>query len=157
MTPVLTGGCQCGAVRYALGEMPESTLCHCRMCQKAVGGPFAALSKLPLAQFAWTRGTPGVFRSSSIAERHFCVHCGTPLTFHYLNESAIEVTTASLDTPAALPPTRYFGAEGRLPWISIDCAGRLPEAPTDMSTRGPVVNRQHPDRETAADWAPPPV
>jgi len=53
----MTGGCQCGAVRYALYEVPVSTVCHCRMCQKAVGGPFAALSKVPLAQFAWTRGT----------------------------------------------------------------------------------------------------
>jgi hypothetical protein len=48
----LTGGCQCGAVRYALGEQPESTVCHCRMCQKAVGGPFAAHSKVALKSFA---------------------------------------------------------------------------------------------------------
>ncbi len=45
--PTMTGGCQCGAVRYALFEMPELTICHCRMCQKAVGGPFAALCKVP--------------------------------------------------------------------------------------------------------------
>ena len=37
--PVATGGCQCGAVRYALYAMPEGSVCHCRMCQKAVGGP----------------------------------------------------------------------------------------------------------------------
>jgi hypothetical protein len=44
MTVMLTGGCQCGAVRYALTAMPEGAhFCHCRMCQKAVGGPFAAL------------------------------------------------------------------------------------------------------------------
>jgi hypothetical protein len=41
--PILTGGCQCGAIRYVLTAPPESVhLCHCRMCQKAVGGPFAA-------------------------------------------------------------------------------------------------------------------
>jgi hypothetical protein len=54
--PVMTGGCQCGAVRYALFETPVLTVCHCRMCQKAVGGPFAALSKVPMTAFAWTRG-----------------------------------------------------------------------------------------------------
>ena len=59
--PAMTGGCQCGAVRYALYEPPISTVCHCRMCQKAVGGPFAALLKLPLARFAWTRGEPAKF------------------------------------------------------------------------------------------------
>jgi hypothetical protein len=34
--PVLSGGCQCGAVRYALYAEPEgASVCHCRMCQKA--------------------------------------------------------------------------------------------------------------------------
>ena len=60
--PTMTGGCQCGAVRYALFEMPESTICHCRMCQKAVGGPFAALCKVPTSRFAWTRGEAGKFQ-----------------------------------------------------------------------------------------------
>jgi hypothetical protein len=118
------------------------------MCQKAVGGPFAALSKVPLAQFAWTRGTPGKFQSSSAAERHFCTGCGTPLTFHYLDGDAIEVTTGSLDLPAQLPVTRNFGVETRLPWIDLLVPGRLPEVTTmDHATRV-VVSLQHPDHDT---------
>jgi hypothetical protein len=146
--PVMTGGCQCGAVRYALFEVPVSSVCHCRMCQKAVGGPFAALSKLPTAQFAWTRGTPGKFQSSSAAERHFCSACGTPLTFHYLVGDAIEVTTGSLDQPVGLPATKNFGVEARLPWINRLVPGRLPEVTTmDHATRV-VVSLQHPDHDT---------
>jgi hypothetical protein len=146
--PVMSGGCQCGAVRYALYELPESTVCHCRMCQKAVGGPFAALSKVPLTQFAWTRGTPGKFQSSSAAERHFCTGCGTPLTFHYVDGDAIEVTTGSLYLPAQLPVTRNFGVETRLPWIDLLVPGRLPEVTTmDHATRV-VVSLQHPDHDT---------
>jgi hypothetical protein len=146
--PVMSGGCQCGAVRYALYELPESTVCHCRMCQKAVGGPFAALSKVPLGQFAWTRGMPGKFQSSSAAERHFCTGCGTPLTFHYLDGDAIEVTTGSLDLPAQVPVTRNFGVEARLPWIDRLVPGRLPEVTTmDHATRV-VVSLQHPDHDT---------
>jgi hypothetical protein len=31
--PVLTGGCQCGAVCYALYAKPDRVgICHCRMC-----------------------------------------------------------------------------------------------------------------------------
>lgn len=146
--PVMTGGCQCGAVRYALFETPVSSVCHCRMCQKAVGGPFAALSKLPLAQFAWTRGTPGKFQSSSAAERHFCAACGTPLTFHYLDSDAIEVTTGSLDQPARLPATKNFGVEGRLPWINLLMPGRLPEVTTMEHATRVVVSLQHPDHDT---------
>jgi hypothetical protein len=146
--PVMSGGCQCGAVRYALFELPVSTVCHCRMCQKAVGGLFAALSKVPLAHFAWTRGNPASFRSSSAAERHFCAACGTPLTFHYLDGDAIEVTTGSLDTPAEVPITKNFGVESRLPWIDRLMPGQLPEVSTmDHATRV-VVGLQHPDHDT---------
>jgi hypothetical protein len=76
--PAMTGGCQCGAVRYALFQVPVSSVCHCRMCQKAVGGLFAAYCRLPLNRFAWTRATPASFRSSSVAERHFCASTRMP-------------------------------------------------------------------------------
>jgi hypothetical protein len=149
--PEMTGGCQCGAVRYALFELPISTVCHCRMCQKAVGGPFAALSKVSIAQFMWTRGQPAKFQSSSAAERHFCSSCGTPLTFHYLDGDAIEVTTGSLDTPAEAAITKNFGVEARLPWIDRLMPGRLPEVTTmDHATRI-VVSMQHPDHDTPDD------
>ncbi|MCE3250927.1 MAG: hypothetical protein K0R41_4752, partial [Geminicoccaceae bacterium] len=40
---VLTGGCQCGRVRYALyGEPMSADLCHCRMCQRALGNLFGS-------------------------------------------------------------------------------------------------------------------
>ncbi|WP_428488548.1 GFA family protein [Rhodopila sp.] len=150
--PKMAGGCQCGAVRYALFAAPESTVCHCRMCQKAVGGPFAAFCKVPSVDFAWTRGQPASFNSSSVARRHFCAACGTPLTFQYLDGDAIEVTTGSLDQPAGLPPTKNYGVEARLPWIDLLLAGRLPDTPTSESSSAAkvIVNHQHPDHATPA-------
>jgi hypothetical protein len=77
--PVLTGGCQCGAVRFALSAPPRKvSICHCRMCQKAAGAPFASLAAIEHGDFAWTRGKPRAFRSSTIAMRDFCADCGTP-------------------------------------------------------------------------------
>ncbi len=58
MIAAITGGCQCGAVRYQLRAPPKSTFCHCRMCQKATGGVFAALSMVKKADLAWTKGEP---------------------------------------------------------------------------------------------------
>jgi len=127
------------------------------MCQKAVGGPFAALSKVKLTSFAWTRGQPDSFRSSSVAERHFCGACGTPLTFRFLSGDAIEVTTGSLDAPALAPPTKSTGIEARLPWIAMLLPGRLPDSRTGESVTASrvVISRQHPDHETPAHWTPP--
>ena len=56
--PVLRGGCQCGAVRYALYSEPrEPSICHCRMCQKAFGNYFAPLAGVPMADLAWGRAS----------------------------------------------------------------------------------------------------
>ena len=83
---VLTGGCQCGAVRFAAYAGPVKIgLCHCRMCQKAVGGPFISLAEVKHEDFAWTRGKPATYRSSTIAERDFCAACGTPLSYRVID------------------------------------------------------------------------
>ena len=113
---VLTGGCQCGAVRYALYGEPDADICHCRMCQKAVGNLFMAVAGVPLQHFAWTRGAPAIYRSSSAAERGFCRDCGTPLTFRYIAKDSINVTLGSLDEPARAKPTKQHGIESRVPW-----------------------------------------
>jgi hypothetical protein len=83
----LTGGCQCGAVRYRVeGALGRASICHCRMCQKAFGGPFGALVSARRADLAWTRGERSVFASSNKVQRGFCAACGTPLTFEYAGD-----------------------------------------------------------------------
>jgi len=154
--PVLTGGCQCGAMRYAIYAMPEAfNVCHCRMCQKAVGGPFAALVPSQAADFAWTRGQPGTFASSSIASRDYCRDCGTPLTYRGPS-GRVNVTYGSLDEPARVEPARQFGMEGRRAWI--DHLAELPGLRTDQDLTSEqiaaIVNGQHPDRESGPDWKP---
>jgi hypothetical protein len=154
---LLTGGCQCGAVRYAVRSAPHGVhICHCRMCQKAVGGPFAALAPVRIADFAWTRGKPAAFRSSSIAERHFCAGCGTPLTFYYLDSDWIDVTIGSLDRPAQTAPEQQFGVESKVPWF--DALSTLPATGTtesmDADRRQRIVSHQHPDHDTPIDWQP---
>lgn len=156
---VLTGGCQCGAVRYALHAAPEGAhLCHCRMCQKAVGGPFAALAMVREGDLSWTRGGPATFRSSSLAERGFCAACGTPLTFRYPGQGWIDVTLGSLDRPAEVPPARQCGIESRLAWLGgLDALPAEESGADDPSTDLAAITRyQHPDHDTPPDWRPPP-
>ncbi len=52
----LAGGCQCGAVRYRLVAEPTGVnICHCRMCQKASGGPFMAFAGVRVSEFVVTQ------------------------------------------------------------------------------------------------------
>lgn len=120
-TPVATGGCQCGAVRYALYVAPQNShVCHCRMCQRATGGVFAALAGAPKAEFAWTNGEPKFYASSNLAKRGFCGACGTPLSFAYdLSEGRTYVTIGSLDAPQDAPIVMQYGVESRVPWVKF--------------------------------------
>jgi hypothetical protein len=148
--PVLTGGCQCGAIRFALTAAPmRVSICHCRMCQKAAGAPFASFADVEKSDFSWTRGQPAAFRSSSIAERDFCRDCGTPLSFRRIDGPRIEILTGTFDRPDRLIPTRQFGTESRLGWV-VGVAN-MPSQ-TTLQNYGPdkmaiIVSHQHPDHD----------
>jgi hypothetical protein len=147
----LSGGCQCGAVRYRLEAKPKATsICHCRMCQKASGGPFMAFGGVRLGHLVWTRGAPKVFASSDIAERGFCAECGTPLTYRGLGNERISFTLGSLDDPDAVEPAAQLGVESRLRWLNR--ALGAPEIRTEQwlarEKIQAVHNRQHPDHQT---------
>lgn len=153
---VLTGGCQCGAVRYGLKSQPaEASICHCRMCQKAFGSYFAPLAQVPRADLVWTRGAPAIFRSSTIVTRGFCAACGTPLTYDYEDGPTISVSLGSLDDPAAVPPVLQDGIEGVMPFFAA--LPGLPAAHTDDNMPAGSLARlrsfQHPDHDTTS-WPP---
>jgi hypothetical protein len=146
-----TGGCQCGAVRYALLAEPyDPHICHCRMCQKAFGSPFAPLAVIDVADFEWSRGRPATFASSATVARGFCADCGTPLTFYDTGTDQIEISIGSLDQPARVCPETQIGVESRLPWFA-DLAG-LPDKTTEAAFGADQVarieSRQHPDHDT---------
>jgi len=112
MTRTMTGGCQCGRVRYEVDvEDNEAYLCHCSMCQRATGGVAAAFKGVLRANVRWSK-QPDWYESSPIAKRPFCSHCGTPLGFAF-NEGSdkMDLTVGGFDDPSALKPVHHFGVE----------------------------------------------
>ncbi|HYZ61376.1 MAG TPA: GFA family protein [Acetobacteraceae bacterium] len=126
---MLKGGCLCGHVRYEAGGEPfHPTICHCTMCRKAAGAPMVAWFSVPRTGYRLVAGVPARYASSPHAVRSFCPRCGTPLTFEstaYPEE--IDITTASLDEPEAMPPADHTHVATRLPWVRL--ADALPEYP----------------------------
>ena len=149
-TPAMTGGCQCGATRYALFSEPtDASVCHCRMCQKAFGSYIAPLAGVPLGDLAWTRGEPGRFRSSDAVERGFCRGCGTPLFYRVLGDRRISVSIGSLDEPDRVAPIIQYGIENK----SRHFDG-LPALPGKATSEGyGDTSHQHPDHDTST-WSP---
>ena len=149
----MSGGCQCGAVRYRATQFLDSShICHCRMCQKAAGNFFAALIGIPRDAFEWTRGQPALFQSSDPVTRGFCRDCGTPLLHDYATSKHLNVTTGSLDNPALFPPGVQFGKEARMPWFSNICTladqGTTEATMADQVSAIKASNHQHPDHDT---------
>jgi hypothetical protein len=149
----VTGGCQCGAVRYrATAMLDNAHICHCRMCQKAVGNLFAALVAAPRDALILTRGTPATFRSSEHVDRGFCPVCGTPLFYDFVKGSRVNLTIGSLDDPSLFQPKEQYGIEGRVPFF--EQLSTLPGETTTDEDMGDAANaiqasnHQHPDHDT---------
>ncbi len=153
MTPKLAGGCQCGAIRFAVtGPLKDTSICHCRMCQKAFGNFYAPLVSTRGSDFKWTRGEPRRWRSSNHVLRGFCENCGTPLT--YEAEDGLAVAIGAFDDPALLPPVVQYGMEAKIAYVD-----QLPELPASTTMDdiesapflASITSNQHPDEDTA-DW-----
>ena len=142
-----SGGCQCGAVRYRIGRLGKGSICHCRMCQKAFGGLFAAL--VEAYEIEWTRGERSIFHSSETNWQGFCDACGTPLTYEF--EGHIEVAIGTLDNPDIVQPEVQVNASYRRQCFAGLAA--LPEKPqaekdADDEWNASVQSNQHPDYDT---------
>ena len=152
--PVHSGGCQCGAVRFAVYAEPKhSAICHCRMCQKAFGSFFAPFATVELSQFVWTRGAPKQFASSQIGQRGFCGNCGTPLSCLSKGSDEINIPTGSFDHPEKMRPTFQAGIEGRMPWFADmpSLRGKTTDQLIPKHVLDNIENHQHPDCDTK-EW-----
>jgi hypothetical protein len=149
----LTGGCQCGAVRFRVERLGRGSICHCRMCQKQFGSFYGPL--ITSHEVAWTRGAPKWFQSSDKARRGFCANCGTPLAYQVIGEE-YELAIGAFDEPARAAPAIQVNPNDKLPFV--DALPQLhtrtaEEDPRQAAFNASLVSYQHPDHDTAV-WPP---
>lgn len=122
METIVEGGCLCGAVRYqAMGQARALTLCHCRSCRLAAGGPTVAWAIFHSSAFRFTAALPVGFESSPGVTRTFCARCGTALTYQSTSRpDLIDVTTVTLDEPDGFAPTKEIWVEHKMAWESLN-------------------------------------
>ena len=122
MPTPFTGGCACGAIRYACSAEPLFMgKCHCRDCQRASGSAFNATLAVPASALTITKGEPKYYtvtaESGNALSRGFCPECGSPL-FGKPAEQAdlIGIKAASLDDPSWFRPVLDIWTASAHPW-----------------------------------------
>ena len=124
----LSGGCQCGAVRYEIAAPPLTLYaCHCRDCQRQTGAAFALSMVVPRDAIRITRGTPRKWQrpgadtaSGTPAGCLFCRDCGTRL--YHLPSRAPELAVlkpGTLDDTGWLVPVGHIWTGSAQPWVEI--------------------------------------
>jgi hypothetical protein len=96
-TPVRTGGCLCGAVRFSVAlETAHFSVCHCATCRRWGGGPMLAVDVKDAV--TW-QGEENIarYRSSEWAERCYCVRCGTNLFYFLIPEGSVTLNLGLFD------------------------------------------------------------
>ena len=111
-----TGGCQCGAVRYAFesdGAITEGLACNCSRCQRVA----SVLAFVPRARFTLETGegetTEYLFNRHAI-HHQFCKTCGVQSFAYAAAPDGTPMVAVNLNTvegidPRALSVTVYDG------------------------------------------------
>src|SRR5215472_16349959 len=81
----LTGGCQCGKLRYELSETPRLVYCcHCTSCQKITASAFSITAVVIEEAFHLTAGQPHAVQRTADSGRVYaywvcpdCIHRAT--------------------------------------------------------------------------------
>ncbi len=96
----MTGGCLCGAVRFAAdGVETGHHACHCAMCRRWGSGPFLAATVAAI-RFK-SEDDIVVYPSSDWAERGFCAKCGTNLFYRLKDAGTHFISVGTFDDAAA--------------------------------------------------------
>lgn len=116
-----TGGCQCGAVTYAIeGDLPSAYACHCGECKKQSASAFSLSIPIPFSRLEVT-GDPAMFEtvaySGAVKRCYFCRSCGTRLwhrSANYPDSATLKVGT--IDDAQNIAPVFHL-------WVSKKQAG----------------------------------
>jgi hypothetical protein len=127
MSAVLTGGCECGAIRYECSAEPiMAGHCHCRSCQNASGTGHASHLMVPRAAMTITgdlRLYERAADSGNRVRRGFCPNCGASV---YGESSGwpdvLTLLAGSLDDPELFRPGMIVYAEAAPCWDGMDPA-----------------------------------
>jgi hypothetical protein len=137
---MITGSCLCGTVSWRIdGALDKMRHCHCSMCRKAHGAPFATYVRTGHDDFRWLSGEADIsaYESSRGNIRNFCGTCGSVVPETY-RADWIAIPAGCLDGDPGIRPSAHIFVASKAPWYEI--TDDLPQFDTDPDG-GPIVER----------------
>lgn len=132
----VTGGCQCGAIRYSCEvDLDDINVCHCTNCQAQSASAFGISVSANGPSLKVTKGAPKTFEwirdSGATGVGAFCSDCGTRLwnqTGHEDDNPSIK--GGSLDEPVDISNGVHIWTSSKLPGVVIpDGVRSFPKEP----------------------------
>ena len=118
---MLSGRCQCGAVRYEVAdEFLYAENCHCSQCRAATGSAFKSFAGIEREKLRLTEGEDNllVFGTHDLNDTR-CATCGSFL-FSVVREGGyVHVAMGSLVDPPTIRPTEHIFVGSKAPWFEI--------------------------------------
>jgi hypothetical protein len=118
---MLSGRCQCGAVRYEVAdEFLYAENCHCSMCRAATGTAFKAFAGIEREKLALTEGQDNllVYGTNELNDTR-CGTCGSFLFSVVRDGRYVHVAMGSLVDAPAIRPTEHIFVGSKAPWFEI--------------------------------------
>lgn len=123
MSPTaVTGSCLCGTVRYELrGPFSHMAHCHCSVCRKHHGAPFATYVASPLDGLRMLAGgdNTGRYDSSPHWYRPWCLTCGSVLPTLMPEHGLVVGPAGNLEGELGITPAMHMFAASKAPWYEI--------------------------------------
>ena len=121
----ITGGCLCGAVRYAISAEPLATrACWCRTCQHLGAGSATVNVFFPSAAIVVEgeiKDYASPAASGNMVEHGFCPKCGTPVfTQSQARREVKGVRAGTLDDPELGKPQKVLWVSEAPSWAPFD-------------------------------------
>jgi hypothetical protein len=118
---LLTGTCECGAVRYAVEDAFLYALnCHCSACRAGTGAAFKSFAGIEREKLEITEGHDRLLVFGEPDENHTrCLTCGSLLFSVVRNGEYVHVAMGSLVDAPSIRPTAHIFVGSKAPWFEI--------------------------------------
>jgi hypothetical protein len=118
---MLTGRCECRAVRYRVADaFAYAANCHCSNCRAGTGSAFKPFAGIERDRLEVIQGADTLLIWGDDKNNHTrCGICGSLLYSVVRDGAYVHVALGSLEDPPTLRPTEHIFVGSKAPWFEI--------------------------------------